>query len=76
MKRFVVDAVADLLSDDSEDILSSDSDEPVMELINERAGVPARPQRVNEQEEPLNLRCKMRQNRRQPKRYGVSVLDY
>ena len=76
LKRFVVDAVADPLSDDSEDILSSDSDEPVMELINERAGVQARPQRVNYPEEPLNLRCNLRQNRRQPERYGVPVLDY
>ena len=34
LKRFVVDAVAEPLSDDSEDILSSESDEPMMELIN------------------------------------------
>ena len=76
LKRFVVDAVADPLSDDSEDILSSDSDEPVMELINDRAGVQARPQRVNDPEEPLNLRYNLRQNRRQPERYGVPVLNY
>ena len=35
LKRFVVDSVADPLSDDSEDILSLDSDEPMMELMNE-----------------------------------------
>ncbi len=31
---------------------------------------------INDQEEPLNLRYNLRQNRRQPERYGVPVMNY
>ena len=76
LRRFVVDTVVNPLSEDSEDLLSSDSDEPTVELINERAGIRLRPHRINDQEEPLNLRYNLRQNRRQPEGYGVPVMNY
>ena len=76
LKRFVVDTVANPSSGDSEDILSSDSEEPTIELIDEQVGVRAVPDRVNDQREPLNVRYNLRRNRRQPDRYGVPVVDY
>ena len=76
LRRFVVDAAADPLNEDSEDMLSSDSDESTIEFVNERAGVRLRPQRTHGQEEPLNLRYNLRQNRRQPERYAAPVMDY
>ena len=76
LRRFVVDAAADPLNEDSEDMLSSHSDESTIESVNERAGVRLRPQRTRGQEEPLNLRYNLRQNRRQPERYGAPVMDY
>ncbi len=75
LRRFVLNT-AYPLSEDSEDWLSSDSDEPTVELINQRAGVRLRPHRINDQEEPLNLRYNLRQNRRQPERYEVPVMNY
>ena len=60
--RFVVDAAADVLNEDSEDMLSSDSDESMIEFVNERAGVCLGPQRTHGQEEPLNLRYNLRRN--------------
>ena len=39
LRRFVVDAAADPLNEDSEDMLSSDSEESTIEFVNERAGV-------------------------------------
>ena len=62
LRRFVVDPAADPLNEDSEDMLSSDSDESTIEFVNERAGVRLRPQRTHAQEEPLNLRYNLRQN--------------
>ncbi|CAB4016099.1 Hypothetical predicted protein [Paramuricea clavata] len=76
LRRFVVETVANPLGEESEDMLSSDSDESTIELINERAGVRLAPHGIDDQAEPLNLHYNLRQNQRQPDRYGVSVLDY
>ncbi|CAB3986622.1 Transposon Ty3-G Gag-Pol poly [Paramuricea clavata] len=76
LRRFVVETVANPLGEESEDMLSSDSDESTIELINERAGVRLAPRGIDDQAEPLNLCYNLRQNRRQPDRYGVPVLDY
>ena len=56
LRLLIVDAGADPLNEDSEDLLSSDSDESPIEFFNERAGVRLGPQRTHGQEEPLNLK--------------------
>ena len=56
LRRFAVDAAPDPLNEDSEDMLSSDSDESTIEFVNERAGVRLGAQKTHGQEEPLNLR--------------------
>ena len=76
LRRFVVDAAADPLNEDSEDMLSSDSDESPIEFVNERAGVRLGPQRTHGQEEPLNFRYNLRRNQRQTERYGAPVMNY
>ena len=72
-----MDAVADPLSEDSEGMLSSDSDESTIEFVNERAGERLRPQRIHDHSWTLNLRCNLsRRNRRQPERFRAPVTNY
>ena len=64
------------MSEDSENILSSDSDES-FELTNERVMIRPRNYVVIEPRvEPVNLCYNLRRDRKQPDRYGLPVYNY
>ena len=64
------------MSEDSENILSSDADES-FELTNEHVMIrPRNYVRVEIRVEPVNLRYNLRRDRRQPDHYGLPVYNY
>ena len=76
LRQFVVDPVESPVSEDSENILSSDADES-FELTNEHVMI--RPRNyviVEPRVEPVNLRYNLRRDKRQPDHYGLPVYNY